>query len=420
MQHGHAVRARPRTRMRRVAPRGVGVEGDARGIRTVLVERLDHGDEQGAEPRFESRVAEQEADDTAHRSFSPPPAPRAPGRRGALGRGRPGMRGERGQLVRGRRGGAAVALDVGRHVSRDPQVGIDPGRPDHGGEGDHAGPDVEFVVLGLVEREPGAHLGRGLAQGEAQQHGAPQLLLRRWPGVPAAARDDVVDHEVEPSTLLVEIPHLRGRADDHDGAVVDVGVVGRPGDDQPVDERDRHADFDGLGPGPPEEAAGGGAVQVHDVAVPPVGERDHHGVAAVRTHADVADQSFVQDGVDGRAVVDGAVGIAVQRRALRGRAAPVARLSRHCARLRARLRVGHACVGLTPSSVPDRSIALPNGSARDTTRGEGTPHRHHYDDSMLPVKKHCPISGNTWFVGPAGSVKCRSQACFLLARACRC
>ena len=48
------------------AVRAVGVERDARGVGPALVERLDHGHEQLAEPRLEIGVTEQESDDAAH------------------------------------------------------------------------------------------------------------------------------------------------------------------------------------------------------------------------------------------------------------------------------------------------------------------------------------------------------------------
>ena len=128
----------------------------------------------------------------------------------------------------------------------------------------------------------------------------------------------MVDHELEPAGLLVEVLHLGGAAEDDHGPVVDVGVVGGAGHDQAVDEGDGHADLDLLGPGAPEEAAGGRAVQVDDVAVTPVGQRDDDGEALVGAQADVADEALVQDGVDGLAVVGGTMCVAVQRAALRG------------------------------------------------------------------------------------------------------
>ena len=135
-------------------------------------------------------------------------------------------------------------------------------------------------------------------------------------GVAAAPRDDVVDHQVEAAALLLEVLDLGGLADDHHRAVVDVGVVGGAGHDQPVDEGDRHADLDVGPPGAPEQAAGGRSVEVDDVPVTSVGEGDDHGEASVGLEADVADQALVQDGVDGLAVVDGPVRVAMQRGAL--------------------------------------------------------------------------------------------------------
>ena len=120
-----------------------------------------------------------------------------------------------------------------------------------------------------------------------------------------------------PAALLLEVLDLDGLADDHDGAVVDVGVVGGAGHDQPVDEGHRHADLDAGSPGAPEQATGGRSVEVDDVPVTSVGEGDDHGEAAVRLEPDVADEALVQDGVDGLAVVGGPVRVAVQRGALR-------------------------------------------------------------------------------------------------------
>ena len=70
MRSGGVVRAGPRVGL-------VGVEGDARGVGPALVERLEHGDEQGPQFGFEGRVAEQESDHAAHGQT----APTATGRR---------------------------------------------------------------------------------------------------------------------------------------------------------------------------------------------------------------------------------------------------------------------------------------------------------------------------------------------------
>ena len=134
--------------------------------------------------------------------------------------------------------------------------------------------------------------------GRLEQHGAAQLLLGRRTGVAAAPRDDVVHHEVEATALLAQVLHLGCVADDHDGAVIDVGVVGGAGHDEAVDERHGHADLDLRRPRPSEEAAGGRPVQVDDVTVAAVGEGDDDRETAIVVQSDVAHHSFVQDRVD--------------------------------------------------------------------------------------------------------------------------
>src|SRR5271156_4881018 len=111
--------------------------------------------------------------------------------------------------------GASVALDVGRHVCGYPQIGVLDRRLHYRAHGDYPGPDVEVVVLLLVEREPGAHFGRRLDKREAEEHGAAQLFLRGPAGVGAAPWDDVINHQVEPVILFVQVLHLGRAAQDH-------------------------------------------------------------------------------------------------------------------------------------------------------------------------------------------------------------
>ena len=56
--------------------------------------------------------------------------------------------------------------------------------------------------------------------------------------------------------------------------------------------------------------------RVDDVPDPPVGQRYHDGVALVSLEAHMADDAFVQNTVDGLAVIGRPVGVAVHSRAL--------------------------------------------------------------------------------------------------------
>ena len=130
-----------------------------------------------------------------------------------------------------------------------------------------------------------------------------------------ATGDDVLDKRLQADALLLQVLHLGGVPDDHHRAVVDIRVVRGAGDDESVDEGHRHADLHRRRAGAPEEPAGGRTVQVDDVTDPSVGQRNHDRESLVGLEADVADNAFVQNAVDGRTVIGRPVGVAVHRRA---------------------------------------------------------------------------------------------------------
>ena len=110
--------------------------------------------------------------------------------------------------------------------------------------------------------------------------------------------------ESRPGPLLVEIGDLGGVPMSHDRAVVDVGVVGRPGHDQAVDEGHGHAHLDAGFAGVAEQSAGRRAVQIDTC---PCGHRPGArppGNPWSVWQADVADDALVQDGVDRGAVIE--------------------------------------------------------------------------------------------------------------------
>ena len=119
-----------------------------------------------------------------------------------------------------------------------------------------------------------ADLHRRLAQVHRDHRGRRQLLAVRVPRVlPRAGREVVGDHLERPPGL-VRIGDRAGPGVDHRRAVVDRVVEQRPGVDDPVDQRHRHADRRLLG-GFPEAPGTGRAVRVQRVAVAPVGGRQH-------------------------------------------------------------------------------------------------------------------------------------------------
>jgi hypothetical protein len=164
-----------------------------------------------------------------------------------------------------------------------------------------ARPDVELVVLVVVERWAGADLARALLDRQHEHRGGLELLAGGDADVVPAAGDQPLGERVQRAVALLGVlDRPRGAVQD-DGTIVDRVVEGRARQHQAVDERHGEAD---LRPAREraQHAAGGRAVQVDLVAGAGVERRDDGG-ATVVDEADVADEAVVEDRVQSLAVV---------------------------------------------------------------------------------------------------------------------
>ncbi len=125
----------------------------------------------------------------------------------------------------------------------------------------------------------------------------------------------VVDDREQGPELLVGVVNRRPDTEEDHRPVVHRMVEGGPGEDDPVEESDRHADRGTRGDRL-QHGVGRGSVQVDDVAAARIGGRQHNG-RAVLGKAHVADEPLVEDGVDGPAIVGAALFLPTEGRARR-------------------------------------------------------------------------------------------------------
>jgi hypothetical protein len=85
-------------------------------------------------------------------------------------------------------------------------------------------------------------------------------------------------------------------------------IEDRPGQNQPIEQCNRHAHLN-SGTGVAQHSAGGGAVNVQNVVVASVTRRDDKRLA-INRKANVAYESFVKNLVDNFAIIIRALGLA--------------------------------------------------------------------------------------------------------------
>ncbi len=153
--------------------------------------------------------------------------------------------------------------------------------------------------------------------GRSVEHrGLAELGVVRGPGLTRPSGHDVIDDAGERSALLFGLSDPAGGAEDDDRPVVHRVMELRVGEDDAVDEGDRHADGN-AGVEGSQEAAGNRAVEHQPVPVPPEDHRDHERLA-VAGESDVGDERLVEDPVGRGSVVGAAFGLASEPGAGRG------------------------------------------------------------------------------------------------------
>ncbi len=181
----------------------------------------------------------------------------------------------------------------------------------------HAGPDrqrvIRLVILGIA----GPDLRRGLVERHVKDGRRLHLLRGRRPQLaPTAGRDPLREGFERRQLRRLSFDRL-GRAEGHDGAVVERMVKARAREDDAVEqadgEADRHAALHLA-----QHAARRGAVPINAVAFAPIGRRRHIGLP-LDDVADVTNKAGIEDGVDRLAVVMAALRQALDAGAGAGR-----------------------------------------------------------------------------------------------------
>ena len=131
--------------------------------------------------------------------------------------------------------------DRRRRLDARPQGGVRYQRLSDEPERQLARPAVEREVRLVVLRRAGAHLGRGLGEGQRDDARPAQLRLRRRAHLRRPAGCDVLHDRVERAPLLRRVGDLRGAAEHDHAAVVHRVVEARAGEDEAVEEGDGRA-----------------------------------------------------------------------------------------------------------------------------------------------------------------------------------
>jgi hypothetical protein len=185
-------------------------------------------------------------------------------------------------------------------------VGVGFGRAVDRGEGEDAGPDGEVVILGVVFGATSTDLGGDFVEFELENSGAFEFLIGGRANVGPASGEKMIADDGEGVGLGFGIGDLGGATEDDDGTVIHGRVEARAGKDESVDEGDGDAAVDALFE-VAQHATGCGAVEIDGVAFSSEKSGNDDGLA-VGDESDVADKGFIEDGIDGFAIVVAAFG----------------------------------------------------------------------------------------------------------------
>ena len=151
---------------------------------------------------------------------------------------------------------------------------------------------------------------------EASRIGIDRTIVR-WSSAGArpahllpASGDQVFGQTAKDFGFLDRVLDLRGCPEEHHRAIIHGMMEGRPRQHQAIDQGDRQARFRSRRQRL-HHPAGSRTVQTDGLADPDVVGRNHQRLS-VDHEADVTDQSFIKDPVDGGAIVNPTAGEALQ------------------------------------------------------------------------------------------------------------
>ena len=180
---------------------------------------------------------------------------------------------------------------------------------------DDARPYGQGVVVGVVFDVTRADFGGDFGERKLEDAGSFQLSFVWLARIVPAARNEFFGEGMESGEFFGGIVEQSGMAEGDDGAVVHGVIENGACKNEAVGERDGDADGE-TGSEPAEHATGSGAVEIEMVSDAREHGREDKRLTGRVGEADVAEQGFVKDFVNGRAIVDGAIRLAHHSRTI--------------------------------------------------------------------------------------------------------
>src|ERR1700722_4686750 len=184
----------------------------------------------------------------------------------------------------------------------------------HGVQRNNSRPNGKSIIGSVIFGRTEAHFCGSFREWQAQDARGLQFFFIGLARVVPAMRQNLFCEGTQRFEFFLQRIDERGFAERHDGAVIHGVIEHRPCKHDAVCQRDCHADFRALADAA-EHSAGGGAVKINGVADTRV-QRGNHEWLAIRGKADMAHKPFIENLVNGFAVVGAALGFAHNTRAL--------------------------------------------------------------------------------------------------------
>jgi len=184
-------------------------------------------------------------------------------------------------------------------------------------ERNHAGPNRKRIIRSVIFDRAGADFCGDFRERKPQDVCGFQFLLVGLARVVPAAGENLFRKRAEGSKFFFGGIHGRSFAERHNGTIVHGMVEYGAGENEAIEKCDCDANT-GAFARAPEHAAGCRAVKIDEFTDASVHRGNDIGLG-VRSEPNVADKSFIENFVDGIAIVDTAMRFAHDTRALRSR-----------------------------------------------------------------------------------------------------
>jgi len=175
-------------------------------------------------------------------------------------------------------------------------------------QGQDSCPTTERIVFFRINWGPASDFGGGLFEGQAQNTRRLQLLCVRRTNIRCASGYYVIHERIERQPLFLRVGYFLRDAENDSRAIVHGVMEGRPGENQTVEQRHCDAHWDSL-LHVFQHPAANGAMDIQMVVYARVSCGDNVRLC-LNVEPHVADQGFIDDGVDGVAIVATSVALA--------------------------------------------------------------------------------------------------------------